>query len=1092
MCEGRSSGMSKRSPVSQFEFVGGKTPLATAVGERVIRVFISSTFLDMKREREELVKRVFPRLKKICDERGVSFSTVDLRWGITEEQASRGRVLPICFREIDKCRPFFIGILGDRYGSPEDEIPGDLLEREKWLENFSDRSVTELEILYGFLNDPGSAECAYFYFRDPYYVKSVDPDFEYDRPERLADLKERIRSSGAKVRENYSDPDELGRLIHDDLIGLIDELFPKGSELDPLDRDALDHELYAYSKYKTYISRREYYDALDNHAESGGQPLVITGESGSGKSALMANWLIRYREANPNNLYISHFIGANPYSADWAAMLRRIIGELKRRYGIEGDIPADPKQLKSGFANWLYKASSSASKRNEKIIIILDGLNQLEERDGASDPDWLPPTIPENIRIFLSTLPGRMSDYLMKRELPVFEIRPLTDDEKKILIGQYLSVYGKSLDGSRIEKIASSKQTSNPLFLRSLLDELIVFGFHENLDRAIDYYLSSKTIPELFERILKRVERDYEIEWPGIAEDALRAIWASRRGLSEEELSDLLGVGDNPMPRSQLTELLAGIEAFLVRRAELLNFGHDYIRQAVLNRYLSSDDKRTNAHLKLADYFERERISQRSLDELPWHLAESGEWKRLHSLLGDPVFFGKAWDKDRFEIKRLWARVETSSDLKLADAYGDVLDNPEQADSPETVEKITVLLQDTGHTDMAVSLWEFLADRYRSIGNLAGVNRSLVNLGYIFFIKGESERAMALYREAADICREIGDTAGLSRSLGNQALILRDLGDLDGAMRLHREVEKIFREINDIAGLSRSLGNQGIILRDRGDLDGAMKLHKETERIFRELNDPVGLYRSINNQANILYIRGDRQNAMKLFQESEHICRDIGDRGGLQVSLGNQANILTDWGDFENAMKLHVEEERICREIKDPGSLSRSLFNQAKIYHHDKDPVRAMELLRETERICREIGNPIGIQYSAGYQAVILRESGDLAGAMELLKQQERICRNLGNSHILGTCLNNQALILRDLGDFEGALKMFAEDEKICRDLKLPLRLLENLRVQAEIYSAMGRREEAARIAEEAFELATKHGTDKLADEVKKLPDKHK
>ncbi|HEU4888099.1 MAG TPA: DUF4062 domain-containing protein, partial [Thermoanaerobaculia bacterium] len=82
-----------------------------------IRVFVSSTFRDMHNEREELARRVFPRLRRLCAERGVSFGDVDLRWGVTEAQAERGEVAPICFAEIDRCRPYFLGILGGRYGT---------------------------------------------------------------------------------------------------------------------------------------------------------------------------------------------------------------------------------------------------------------------------------------------------------------------------------------------------------------------------------------------------------------------------------------------------------------------------------------------------------------------------------------------------------------------------------------------------------------------------------------------------------------------------------------------------------------------------------------------------------------------------------------------------------------------------------------------------------------------------------------------------------------------------------------------------------------------------------------------------------------
>jgi Domain of unknown function (DUF4062) len=47
--------------------------------QRVMRVFVASTFRDMHAEREELIKRVFPELRKRCEARGVTRTEVDLR-----------------------------------------------------------------------------------------------------------------------------------------------------------------------------------------------------------------------------------------------------------------------------------------------------------------------------------------------------------------------------------------------------------------------------------------------------------------------------------------------------------------------------------------------------------------------------------------------------------------------------------------------------------------------------------------------------------------------------------------------------------------------------------------------------------------------------------------------------------------------------------------------------------------------------------------------------------------------------------------------------------------------------------------------------
>src|SRR5450759_2629646 len=84
-------------------------PAADQPRQREIRVFISSTFRDMQEEREELVKQIFPQLRRLCESRGVTWGEVDLRWGVPDEAKAEGRVLPLCLAEIEHCRPYFIG-----------------------------------------------------------------------------------------------------------------------------------------------------------------------------------------------------------------------------------------------------------------------------------------------------------------------------------------------------------------------------------------------------------------------------------------------------------------------------------------------------------------------------------------------------------------------------------------------------------------------------------------------------------------------------------------------------------------------------------------------------------------------------------------------------------------------------------------------------------------------------------------------------------------------------------------------------------------------------------------------------------------------
>ncbi len=87
----------------------------------IFRVFVSSTFEDMKPERNALQKAVFPALREYCRQRNARFQAVDLRWGVSEEASYDQQAMPICLKELERCqdvspRPNFIILLGQRYG----------------------------------------------------------------------------------------------------------------------------------------------------------------------------------------------------------------------------------------------------------------------------------------------------------------------------------------------------------------------------------------------------------------------------------------------------------------------------------------------------------------------------------------------------------------------------------------------------------------------------------------------------------------------------------------------------------------------------------------------------------------------------------------------------------------------------------------------------------------------------------------------------------------------------------------------------------------------------------------------------------------
>jgi len=185
----------------------------------------------MRIERSSAHKSKFggwiPAVRAFCLEIGVEFTEIDLRWGIHPALAERGDAIALCLREVERSRPFFVAFVGERFGwvPQQGGVAHDLLSRdlvksvEKWM--LAGESATAMEIRHAISADVEGRGLVYL--RDPSFtaelaVKNVEAFFEQDvnRSERLAALKDELRTRYASARAPYSSHRELyDRLVCD-------------------------------------------------------------------------------------------------------------------------------------------------------------------------------------------------------------------------------------------------------------------------------------------------------------------------------------------------------------------------------------------------------------------------------------------------------------------------------------------------------------------------------------------------------------------------------------------------------------------------------------------------------------------------------------------------------------------------------------------------------------------------------------------------------------------------------------------------------------------------------------------------------------
>ncbi|TRZ54054.1 ATP-binding protein, partial [bacterium] len=263
--------------------------------------------------------------------------------------------------------------------------------------------------------------------------------------------------------------------------------FPIISIPDPLLREANDHEAFAEIRRRTYIGRPDYFEALDRHASGDGGPLVLLGDSGSGKSALLANWLVHWRRDHPKDFIFQHYIGSTADSADHWRLMTRLVAEIKRWSTDPEDLPKSHDDLLRDFPVWLAKARIKAQRDSMRFIIVLDSLNQIEDREHGRLLGWLPShPFYGPLRLLVSSLPGDTLDVVEKRSWASLRVQPLEPEERHRMIVHYLARFSKKLDAPPLERLVASPAAATPLYLKILLDELRVTGTLMRRALAID------------------------------------------------------------------------------------------------------------------------------------------------------------------------------------------------------------------------------------------------------------------------------------------------------------------------------------------------------------------------------------------------------------------------------------------------------------------------------------------------------------------------------------------------------------------------------------------------------------------------------
>lgn len=478
------------------------------------RLFISSTFKDMDKERSYLVEWIFPRIKELCAERGVEFFPVDLRWGITEEEGKDGKIISICIEEIDNSRPFFIGLLGERYGwrptvADLGKTANALLNRYPWLREdiFNRLSITEMEMQYGALRNKNIDAAFYIRKSESKSLWKRILSFILSSDYRnIARLKSSIRKNHNVASRQYESLEQLGEQVYADLKVIIEREFPA----EYVSQQRAMHEHSFRARLKNFVHLDHYYEQIEEALQRltpQHRFLALHGIKGAGKSTVLCTFIEQYHQKHPD-ISIQYYDISKAYqypTIGWDGN-----GRLK-----EASFLWETKTFLHQIEVDLDNAKTSQQ------IIVLDNLEYLARAQHDTFLRLLTSyTFPLEAKVIVTHLDYEFNPYYTSEKNLIHsyisidilqaekvEIFGIDIDDIPQFIEQYMHQYGKSFSKYQLEQLSRQFYATNPLYLSMVLFQFVEFGSFEELQKEIDILTDESSFKKgwLKERTLKNV-----------------------------------------------------------------------------------------------------------------------------------------------------------------------------------------------------------------------------------------------------------------------------------------------------------------------------------------------------------------------------------------------------------------------------------------------------------------------------------------------------------------------------------------------------------------------------------------------------------
>ncbi|HIK07648.1 MAG TPA: tetratricopeptide repeat protein [Trichormus sp. M33_DOE_039] len=327
---------------------------------------------------------------------------------------------------------------------------------------------------------------------------------------------------------------------------------------------------------------------------------------------------------------------------------------------------------------------------------------------------------------------------------------------------------------------------------------------------------------------------------------------------------------------------------------------------------------------------------------------------------------------------------------------------------------------------------------FKKYGAKAGEANSLVNIGYIYFRKGEYPKALEYLQLSLDIRRKTRDKQNEWIPLSYIGEVYANLGQNTKALETYQSALVIIKELKttnpkDSSYLTSEktiLGDVGAVYFRMGQYAKALDFYQQSLALQKAGDDKIGAIQTLNN-IGVVYVNvGNYSQALDLYQQAFNSLSECCSNylGTQAATMNNLAGVYFSLGQYQKSLELAEKSANIYQRI---GSTNAEEINKQDIkllYDYLGQNSQAVQQISSRAVVGDAFGKD-SFQFQG--RAVNLNNIGQIYAnlgkydqALKLYQQALNIYKENNYKPGVAVTLNNIARVQSDQGKYPQAIEL--------------------------------------------------------------------